>query len=199
MGVPGTDRASVTNACMGEFEAATVRSQGTPMRWYLGACRHTCTHTYTHTDVHALAVLHTRHDIPLQNAGVVCQEYQTTLAQSSMIGRKTARNVTEPAISRQSGRVRGQRMQEMMSHGLCHDLMHRNAGPACQRISNYTRPIFHDRAKNCSKRDRTDDIIMPVRQGAKAPSAAIDAPLSTARVQVWRHKWVVGIIRVYAF
>ena len=84
-----------------------------------------------------------------------------------------------------------------MSHGLCHDLMHRNAGPACQRISNYTRPIFHDRAKNCSKRDRTDDIIMPVRQGAKAPSAAIDAPLSTARVQVWRHKWVVGIIRVY--
>ena len=54
-----SDRASVTNACMGEFEAATVRSQGTPMRWYLGACRHTCTHTYTHTDVHALAVLHT--------------------------------------------------------------------------------------------------------------------------------------------
>ena len=39
---------------------------------------------------------------------------------------------------------------------------------------------------------------MPVRQSAKAPSAAIDAPLSTARVQVWRHKSVVGIIRVYA-
>jgi hypothetical protein len=49
---------------------------------------HTYIHTCIHTDVHALAFLHTCHDIPLQNAGVVCQEYQTTLAQSSMIGRK---------------------------------------------------------------------------------------------------------------
>ena len=47
------------------------------------------------------------------------------------------------------------------------------------------------------KRDSTDDI-MPVRQNAKAPSALIDTPWSTARVQVWRHKWVVVIIRVYA-
>ena len=39
---------------------------------------------------------------------------------------------------------------------------------------------------------------MPVRQNAKAPSALIDTPWSTARVQVWRHKWVVVIIRVYA-
>ena len=113
---------------------------------YIHACKHayihTCIHTYmhtyihthTHTDVRALAVLHICHDIQLHNAGVVCQleEHQTTLAQSSMIGRKTARNVTAPTISGQSSRVRGQRMQEMMSRGMCHDVMHRNAGPACQ-------------------------------------------------------------------
>ena len=45
---------------------------------------------------------------------------------------KTARNVTAPTISRKSSRVRGQQMQEMMSHGLCHDISLQNAGPACQ-------------------------------------------------------------------
>ena len=60
-----------------------------------------------------------------------CQEYQATLAQSSMIA-KTARNLTAPTISRKSGRVRGQQVQETMSHGLCPDVMLRNAGPACQ-------------------------------------------------------------------
>ena len=39
---------------------------------------------------------------------------------------------------------------------------------------------------------------MPVRQNAKAPSALIDTPWSTARVQFWPHKSVVVIIRVYA-
>ena len=51
---------------------------------YVHTYMHTYIHTYTHTDVHALAVLHTCHNIPLQNAGDVCQEYQTTLAQSSI-------------------------------------------------------------------------------------------------------------------
>ncbi len=40
--------------------------------------------------------------------------------------------MTAPTISRKSGRVRGQRMQEIMSHGLCPHVMIRNAGPACQ-------------------------------------------------------------------
>ena len=52
------------------------------------AYMYACMHTYMHVCM-CMAFLHTCYDIPLQNAGVVCQEYQTTavtLAQSSMIG-----------------------------------------------------------------------------------------------------------------
>ena len=48
-------------------------------------------------------------------------------------------------------------MQEMMSHGLCHDVMFRNAGPVCQEYQ----PTLAQSSmiENSSKGDRTDDIL----------------------------------------
>ena len=117
----------------------------TCMHTYIHTYIHTCIHTYRHTFIHTYihTYIHTHRcscpGIPAYMSRYSAPECRCCLPRISNYTRpifhdraKTARKVTAPTISRKSGRVRGQRMQEIVSHGLCPHVMIRNAGPVCQ-------------------------------------------------------------------
>ena len=47
---------------------------------------------------------------------------------------KTARNVTQPSFFCQPGRARRRRVEQLMGHGLYHDMLPRNARVVCQEF-----------------------------------------------------------------